>query len=182
MTMKNGFKRVIVAVVIMIGSTSAYLRADNVTGVSGVDAQKLGKLVRPGNILIWNCPTCKGVVVMRVNSVEVGRDGNQPEFAVRIKRDILIQSLQTYEMLGNTSCAKPDDPKEYEEYEPEVDWTVDLTYTYFQKDKSETWTTLGSIVGIKYNPVLSIKLSRAVIEKINSCIAEIEKRKQAGIE
>jgi len=160
---------------------TASLRADNVTGVSEVNAQKLGKLIKSGDILIWNCPTCAGAVAMRVNSIEVGRDGNSREFAVRIKRDIIIKSPQTYETLDNVSCAKPDDPNEYEEYEPEIDWTVDLTYTYFQKGKSESWFTLGSVVGVNNNPVPSITLSRAAVENIKKCIVEIEKRKQAVV-
>jgi hypothetical protein len=177
---RNGLTRLLSAAAATFFG-AAFVSADNVTGVSEVNARRLGALIIPGDILIWNCPTCAGSVVMRANSVAVGRDGNQREFAVRITRDIVIKSPKTFEALGNAPCAKPDNPNDYEEYEPEGDWTVDLTYTYFQKDKGYSWSTLGSVVGVNNNPVPSITLSREAVERIRACAAEIEKRKQTPV-
>ena len=80
---------------------------------------------------------------------------------------------------GRAPCAKPDNPDDYEEYEPEIDWTVDLTCTYFQKDKNESWVTQGSMEGVHNNPVPSIKLPDDVVKNIDRCATEIEKRNQA---
>jgi len=143
--------------------------ADNVVGVSKASAEKIARQLAAGQLLIWNCPTCRGLQVMKVESVKVSRWGLSPDFAVMVRRDVLIRSGKTFEALAGMRCT---DPARQRIDEAPDGWPVDLTYTYAQTGEAARFVSVGRSVGVDNNAVPAITLTPESIANVERCAAK----------